>query len=376
MDRREILSRARKLAPVLRERAARGETLRRAPDETIADLIDSRLLRICQPTRFGGGELGWDTLCECSIELAKGDGSQAWVANIYAEHPYIVALFADEAQHEIWDGNPDALICASLIPQGNSAEAVPGGYRLSGRWSFASGVHHAQWIILGEISGGEQMLFLAPAASYRVEDDWHTVGMAGTGSNSISLDGIFVPAHRAVSHRDIAAGCAPGMEVNTAPLYRMPVMGFAQLALAAVPIGAAAGMVDDFKNFVRPRAGGAAAPAGSELLHERMSGAAAEIRAAALLLLDSARTNMELLASGVSLGEAEAARSMRDGAYAVVMARRAAMRMFEVTGGRGLYLSAPMQRAMRDVLGGAAHGSLNWERSALRYAQFTLNAGR
>jgi resorcinol 4-hydroxylase (FADH2) len=376
LDRPEILECVRRLVPVLRERAAKGEALRRVPDETIADLIDSRFLRICQPARFGGGEQGWDVLCEASIELARGDGSQAWVANIYAEHPYFAALFPDEAQHELWDADPDALICASLIPQGNRVAAVAGGYRLSGRWSFASGVHHAHWAILGEIvaGSGEHCFFLVPSASFRIDDDWHTVGMAGTGSASVVLDDVLVPTHRALANRDIVAGRTPGARINTAPLYRMPILGFAQLALAAVPIGIAAGMVEDFKSHLRARSGGAAPPAGTELLHARLSEAAAETRAAALLLLDTVRTNTAILAAGGSLGEADVARSMRDGGYAVLMAKRAATRLFEVTGGRGLHLSTPLQRAFRDVLGAAAHGSLGWERGALRYAQYALSA--
>lgn len=374
LDRAQVLERSGALVPVLRERAQAGEKLRRVPDETIADLIQSGLLRICQPARFGGSELGWDVLCESSIALARGDGSQAWVGNIYGEHPYIAALFEDEAQHELWDGDPDVLICASLIPQGNRAEKVPGGFRLTGRWSFASGVHHAKWIILGEIPGGgtdraDGFLFLVPSTQYRIDDDWHTVGMAGTGSASVVLEDVFVPAHRALAMRDINAGAAPGARRNTAPLYRMPVLGYAQLALAAVPIGAASGMVDDFAAFLRGR------PA-SELLHERLSEAAAETHAATLVLMDCARDIMARLTAGGTLGEADAARSGRDGAYAVRLARQAVTRLFEVTGGHGLYLSGPMQRAFRDVLGAAAHGSLGWQRPAVRYAQFVLHSDR
>lgn len=370
LDRAAVLGRSRKLAPVFRERAAQGEALRRVPDETIADLIDSGLLRICQPARFGGSELGWDVLCKSSVELGRGDGSQAWVANIYGEHPMFVALFEDEAQQEVWR-DPDALICASIIPPGNKIEPVSGGFRVSGKWSFASGVHHAAWIILGDMVAGDpkdHRLFLVPRADYRIDDDWHTLGMAGTGSSSVTAE-TFVPAHRVVSMRDINAGRAPGARLNTAPLYRMPLLGFAQLALAAVPVGVAAGMIDDFRQFAAGRAG-----SGAELLHERFAEAAAETRAAQLLLMDSARTNSELLEAGNALDEGDAARTMRDGGYAVTLARRAAMRLFEVTGGRGLHLSQPLQRGFRDVLGASAHGSLGWQRNALRYAQHALGA--
>ena len=369
----ELMRRAAGLVPILRERAARGEKLRRVPDETIADLVDSKILRVCQPRRFGGSELGYDALCEVSIELGRGDGSQAWVANVYSEHAYIAGMFSDEAQHEVWDASLDTLISASIVPQGNKVIEVDGGYRLQGKWSFASGVHHANWLLISEVAetkaGKREHLYcLLPKADVTVDDDWHTVGMVGTGSASVMLDDVFVPGHRVITNADVVAGTCPGSAINTAPLYRMPIMGFAQLALASVPVGVAAGMVEDFIQQVRGRPG----QAGAELLSERIAEASAEVRAATLLLVDTARRNMQRLADGIAIGEAEAALSMRDSGYAMSLAKRAAGRLFEATGGRGLKLDAPMQRAFRDVYGGASHGSLSWERSALRFAQYAL----
>ena len=377
LERAEILKRASTLVPILRERAARCEQLRRVPDETIADLVDSRLLRICQPARFGGGERGWDTLCEMSIEMAQGDGSQAWVANVYAEHPYIVAMFEDAAQHDVWDDDPDALIAASLLPVGNRAEKVDGGYRLSGKWPFASGIFHASWAIIGEVGeAGEgqrdHLLFLVPRANFTIDDDWFTVGMTGTGSASVVLDDAFVPAHRVIRGTDILAGETPGTRVNTGPLYRMPLMGFAQTALAAVPIGVAQSMVDDFKNLIRAKSRGPTPVVGLELLCARLSEAAAEVHAATMLLVEASRKNMNKLADGVALAEADAAITMRDSGYALLLAKRAATRVFEATGAHGTYLSTPIQRGFRDVEVAGNHGSLTWERSALRYAQAAL----
>jgi 3-hydroxy-9,10-secoandrosta-1,3,5(10)-triene-9,17-dione monooxygenase len=362
-----LLQRATALAPVLAERAANGETLRRMPDETIADLIDSKLLRICQPARFGGSELDWVAVCEASLALASGDCSQAWVANVYAEHAYLIALFADEAQHEVWDPSADTLVAASIVPHHNPVERFSGGWRLSGRWSFASGLHHARWVVVANVIENaerrpDHLNFLIPAPDYAIDDDWYTMGMAGTGSATIVLDDVFVPDHRTIANSDMMAGRAPGAAVNTAPLYRMPLLGFAQLALCSVPVGTALGMVEDF-------AANIGAGPGSEIVSERLSEAAAETRAATLLVLDSARRNMERLSAGATLDETDAALTMRDSAYAMILAKRAAARLFESSGGRGQYLSAPIQRAFRDIQTCASHGSLNWPRSALRYAR-------
>ena len=144
----ELVACAKALAPALRERAARAEQLRRAPDETIADLVAAGFPRISQPARFGGFELGLDSICAVSMELARGCASQAWVSNVYSEHACTVALFADEAQHEVWDDNPRALVSSSYAPSGKVIPAK-GGVRVSGRFHFSSGVHHAHWTFVG-----------------------------------------------------------------------------------------------------------------------------------------------------------------------------------------------------------------------------------
>jgi alkylation response protein AidB-like acyl-CoA dehydrogenase len=379
LDREEILKRARSLIPAFRERAAQCEILRCVPDNTIADLIDTGLLRICQPARFGGSELGWETLCEMSIEMARGDGSQAWVANVYAEHPYIVAMFADEAQHEVWDDNGDVLIAASLLPVGGQVEKVDGGYRLSGKWPFASGIHHAGWAIVGEfgdIGSGrrDHLLHLIPRADFAIDDDWFTVGMTGTGSASVVLKGTFVPAHRVIQAADILAGTTPGARINKAPLYRMPVMGFAQTALAAVPIGVALSMVDDFKDFIRAKGDSSTPAVGLELLQARFSESAAAAHAASMLVVEASRQNMNKLAAGLALADEDAAKTMRDSGYALLLAKRASTRVFEATGAHGTYLSTPIQRGFRDIEVAGNHGSLAWDRSAMRYAQTALRS--
>jgi alkylation response protein AidB-like acyl-CoA dehydrogenase len=378
-DRSEIMKRAAGLAPALRERATACEKLRRVPEATIAGLVDVRLARVCQPARFGGSEQPWDALCEMAIELGRGDGSQGWVAAVYAAMAQMTALFGDEAQHEVWSIDPNTLVAGSLVPVGNRVEKIDGGYRLSGKWPFASGVHHARWTIVGELGDDgdgkrEHIYFLVPVSDYRIDDDWFAIGMAGTGSASVMLDDVFVPAYRAVLNRDVALGKAPGAGVNTAPVYRMPLFGFAQLALAAAPIGVAAGMVDDFASFVRKKGGGSPPAPGLDLLRARLGEAAAETRAATLLLMGAARATMARLVDGATLGEVDAAVTLHDSAYALKLVKQASVRIFEATGGHGLDLGSFIQRGFRDVHAAANHGSLGWDRFALRYATVVLQA--
>ena len=120
IGRDEILARATSLVPDLRARSEQSEKLRRCPDETIGQYQELGLLKICQPKRYGGYELGWDVLCEVSQTLARACGSQAWVQNVYADHAQKVGTFSPEAQDDVWGENPNARISASFDPIGKA----------------------------------------------------------------------------------------------------------------------------------------------------------------------------------------------------------------------------------------------------------------
>ena len=236
--REDLIGRARSLAFRLRARAEEGEGLRRMPDDTIADLRSSQLARICQPSRYGGFDEGWDALCEVGLELARGDGSQAWVSVVYGEHACLVGHFPDEAQRDVWGGNEAALISSSYAP-GCTAVRVNGGYSLTGQWTFSSGVHHADWTLLGalvpQLAGPPQhTFFLVPAADRTVIDDWYVAGMQGTGSCSFTLNDAFVPEHRTLSSTALNKGDPPGAKVimrlcSACPYLATPTLPFVPL---------------------------------------------------------------------------------------------------------------------------------------------------
>jgi alkylation response protein AidB-like acyl-CoA dehydrogenase len=371
--REEIVARAKALAPKLAERSAEAEKLRRVPDATIADLKDSQLARICQPSRYGGFDLGWDVLCESSMELAHGCGSQAWVCGVFGEHACLVGHFSDEAQKDVWADNPSALISSAYAP-GCVAEKADGGYVLTGRWAFSSGVHHADWTLLGALvpqPGGppQHTFMLVPHAERHLIDDWNTVGMAGTGSCSFTLEKTFVPEHRTLSGKALNDGNPPGAKVNKAPVFRMPVLGYAHTQLCSICVGTAEGLVEDYAAFLTARHKSGAHMMALESQQSRLAEAASEVHAARLLLLTSARTFMSVLEAGRALTDADAMPIERDGTYAAVLAKRAATRVFEATGGRSLTLASPMQRKFRDVFASGAHIALNWDKVAVDYGR-------
>jgi len=375
--RSDLIARARDLAPILRERARTSEQARQIPEETVTDLVSKGLTRICQPARFGGSEQSWDVLCEVSMELGKGCGSQAWVANVFAEHNCHVAQFSDQAQQDVWGDDPEALVSTSYAPSGKATQ-VKGGWRISGRYGFASGVHHTAWSILGahlpigQDGAHVHCFLLVPKEDRTILDTWKAAGLAGTGSADIEFKDVFVPEHRVLDGRLAARGESPGAAHNPAPVYRMPHLGFAQTALASVAVGIAKGAVQDFTEMLQTRRVRGRPLADVQGLQLRLAEASAEAESARLLVLATARENTAKLAAGEKLMLGDLARSRRNAAYGVKLAKQASQRLLEGVGGSGVYLDNDIQRAARDIQAASGHIALGWDLSATIYGRYAV----
>ena len=142
------LGRVRALLPVLRERTARAEQLRRLPDETFADFQEAGLFRALQPKRYGGYELDPATFYQAVMEVGTVCGSSAWILGVIGVHNWHLAIFPPQAQEDVWGEDTSIQLSTSLAPTG-TVQRVDGGFRLSGRWSFSSGCDFCQWAVLG-----------------------------------------------------------------------------------------------------------------------------------------------------------------------------------------------------------------------------------
>ena len=371
----ELVARSKALAPKLRARSEQCETLRRVPEETIADFLDAGFHKMMQPKRFGGYEYGWDVLCECAIEWGRGCGSQAWVMMVYKDHVQKIGMCSAELQDEIWGEDPQALLSSSFQPVGH-VEKRSGGYTISGKWSFSSGIDHAKWIIVGGFLPAEKgppqwTYFIVPRAVAKIVDDWHVAGLAGTGSKSFTIDEAFVPAHRTIGEAESTDGQGPGVTPQSPAVYRYPRKG-AGLALASVPVGVAMGMLDDFKAIASDKARRGRRTAADPATALRVAESSAELDAAWWSVVGAARETMRRLERGETLTKERRLMNRRNAGFAAMMAQRASERIYAAAGGTAIYKSSSMQRSFRDVHAGANHIGVSWDYSASAYGEYMI----
>jgi 3-hydroxy-9,10-secoandrosta-1,3,5(10)-triene-9,17-dione monooxygenase len=374
--REDLLDSARGLVPALRERAAACEEARMVPAETIADYRAAGLIRMSMPRRYSGYELGWDVLCEVSQILAAACGSQAWIHRICADHAQMVSTFPPQAQDDVWGDDHNVLVSAAFDPTGR-ARPTEGGWLLSGRHGFSSGIDHCDWHICGGfIEDGDDLdgphFFLVPKSDITVIDDWFVMGLAGTGSKSFEVKDAFVPAHRFLNGPEARRGVNPGLAVNKAPVYRTPRGGITSTGFAALSVGMARGLVDDWIAYTRPRKSRGIPIADKQSTQIIAARSAAEVDAAEALNLGTVRNAMRVLGEGGTLSPFDLATARRNVAFACKLSLKAGTRVFNAAGGRALFSGASLERQYRNLLGAVSHHGVVWDVAATGWGQMVM----
>ncbi len=375
----DLVARARALAPKLRERAVRAERDRNIPRESVDEFIEAGLIHTLQPKRWGGYEHDHEVAFDIAVELGKSTcGSSAWCLNYLADHACMLALFPEEAQHDVWSHNSAACIATSAAPTGKVSLAS-GGYRLDGRWSWCSGLRHSQWIMIGGLvqrpgeDHPDMRLYLVPVPELKQDDTWYCAGLRASGSNTVVLDNVFVPEHRSVSFSVLREGASPGSKVNTNPIYRVPFIAVHSYALLGPVLGVARGGYAEFVQWTRQRyltytQLGIAQHVPVQI---RIAEIAAQIDAAELLARRAFATARADYA-GMSLASRTLLR--RDFTYAVRSLREALDDLIKISGSSGLMDNNPIQRCWRDAHAISSHVVMNWDVPAENFgrAEFGL----
>jgi alkylation response protein AidB-like acyl-CoA dehydrogenase len=363
-----ILS-ACELAPRALAAAEQIERDRRLPGDLVQELKAAGLFRLCVPKAVGGLEAEAATMVAAIEALAAGDGSTGWCVAIGATSGALGAYLPEDAAREAY-GSPGSVAGGVFAPRGR-AVAVEGGYRVSGRWPFASGIDHCDWLMGGclveeggdlrRLPGGapDVRLMLFPAGEAEVIDTWSVSGLRGTGSHDMAVDDLLVPAER-------SASLISDRPVQPGALYAFPVFGLLALAIAAVTLGIASAAIAELIEL----AGGKTPTGSRRKLAERpaVQAKVAQVQAgvdAARALLHREVTAAWEAASATGEVPVEGRAALRRAATHVATASAAAVyAMYTLAGGTAIYDSSPLQRHFRDVHVATQHmmvGPATWE---------------
>jgi 3-hydroxy-9,10-secoandrosta-1,3,5(10)-triene-9,17-dione monooxygenase len=367
----DLLARAKEMLPTLLARVPKADELRRVPDETIADFQRAGFFRMLQPKRWGGLEIDPAHFFEVQATIATACASSAWVLGVVAVHAWQLALFAPEAQDDVWKADASTLISSSYAPTGKVTR-VDGGFRISGRWSFSSGCDHAKWVFLGGMvpSGSEKppemRTFLVPRADYVIDDNWHVAGLKGTGSKDIVIEGAFVPEHRTHKLIDGFFRKSPGNAVNDAPLYKLPFGQIFVRSVSTSAIGIAQGALDVYRQAAAKRvaAGDGAKVAEDPSTQVVAARAASLIDEAKLVLKRNMDELMTIAKTGADLPLETRVRYRFDSSNAVVKCVEAVDMLFTASGGRAIFLNSPLLRYFMDAHAARAHFANNPDKPA------------
>jgi 3-hydroxy-9,10-secoandrosta-1,3,5(10)-triene-9,17-dione monooxygenase len=362
----EVIDQIHNIADQLAVTADETERLGKLSDDSVKLMRHAGVMRLLQPTDFGGYAAHPRDFAEAVMAVAKVCGSTGWVCGVGGLHPWEMALMDRRLQTEVWGENPDTWIASPYAPQG-IATPTDGGYTLKGRWSFSSGTDHCDWIFLGALLGDstgipaqpiKSMHVVLPRADYTiVEDSWNVIGLCGTGSKDIIVDGSFIPEYRTIDFEEIAAGeVAAERAGRTDTVYKLPFWSMFPLGITAAVIGICEGALAAHLDYQRERvtAMGTKIKDDPYVLYA-ISEAASEIAASRNQLLDRISRLYDLADAGRPITFEDRSLMRRDQVRSAWRAVAAADEIFARSGGNAVRKQYPLQRFWRDAHVGLQH---------------------
>jgi len=355
-DRPDYVARARSLGPVLADAADEIERNRELPASIVSALIDTGLFRLLQPRALGGAELGPMTYIQVVEEIASRDASTGWCVE-QANGCSMVAAFLDpEVTQEIF-GPSDGIVAWGPV---GPAElyAVPGGFRLTGAWNFASGSHHASWlgahVVVRDSNGeplrrtdGGQILrtLLFPKDRARMTDIWHVVGLRGTGSDRYAVTDLFIPERYTVVRDPKITTRQSGR------LYSFSSSSLYASGVAAVTLGIARGMIADFTELATEKVphGARQRLCENQVIQSQLAQAQARLGSARAYLLGSLTEIWEAVAETEELSLAQNTMIRLATTWAIDQAREVVNTLYHSAGSTAIFDDRPFERRFRDV---------------------------
>lgn len=373
---------AESMVEPLAARAREAEEMRRVPQATIDDCNAVDAFALVSPAAVGGHGLGFRSLTEVTRVLAHGCMSSAWTISFLMLHNWFVARSPQALQDRVFAGATHAMVPCPLAPTG-TAVPVDGGYRITGRWSWGTGVMHANWVMVntmvqrGPDDPPESRFCIVPIDEVTVDDIWHTSGMRGTGSNDVVAQDVFVPEECTVLATDLRNDGPPGAAIHPDPWTGYAFTPVLCMVAATPALGGAEAAVDHFRDLAKERVlpysvgDRQAEQQGSQI---RLSDARSTVRAAALVWKDAIDTICDTYDAGGTIERADRGPLRLAAAHVVKLSRQAVTTAAEGAGASVYFSDSPLQRIQRDIETLKGHVVYDWDRVAVLAGKLELGA--
>ena len=248
----ELVQRAKDLAPAIKARAAETAAMRKPADASIRELEEAGIIQMLVPARWGGREAPFSTMMEVVEIISAACPSTGWITAFYIGHNAYIAKFPERTQEEAYAARGHVLLPAASAAN-MEARKVDGGWEVSGRAAWGSGIMHADWVMMSGKTEDGPRAFLMPADAVEVIDCWRFTGMAGTGSNDYEARKVFVPDHRTMLSAQIYGGRTEGSSIHANPFYSIPLLILAYCTILPVLTGTLNGALDAFGQVMERR---------------------------------------------------------------------------------------------------------------------------
>lgn len=373
-----LLAALQELVPEVRAAAQDADRAGRIPPETIQALEEAMAFRAVVPKRYGGLELPYPYIPQIFRILGRGCTSTAWCMGFLVYHNFQFGHFPLAAQDRVWGGRGYTMAPGQVMPSGK-AKQVDGGFEVSGHWGYATGIHHGDGMLLSAptamLSGETEMRrYYVPVQNCTVLDTWSVVAMKATGSDDVTLEGEFVPAHRSMLLSDLRGGCGEGLLHNDSPLWRMPLLSFMVLGAVGPFIGAAEAHLEIVTDVMKSKIGAYSGEKQASLMSQniRLARLALELDATIRLWEGHTEDLWDQVLAGETISGERRQEIRAVTSHVAKTCTSICAELAGCVGSRSYFEDSPIQRFHRDISSLSTHALFEYDHMANLYGTVRL----
>jgi len=357
-----VIHRIESVRELIAANAPLAEQIRRPTEEVWHALTSTGLFYWFVPKRYGGLEFSVEHFVDAILPIAEGCCSTAWVAGFCAYSNWILAQFPARTQARIFKQFPFITAACVVFPPGQ-AVSVNGGYRVTGKWRWATGISQANWVLVGASEGeGNVRLFLSRIKDVTIVDTWDASGMRGTGSHDILLKDVFIPAESSIPLNNLMSGDSIGAKFHNNAMYRVPMQLLLAVAAGLGALGGARAALREIGKVL------VSSPNNDAIVHLRFGRGHLALEAGEMTLREVSRRISRLEQSEIFEMKNQAALHAKV-CYAVELCQQTIGDVRAIGGSFCHLASSPIQRILRDIDVIASHRLLRFDSGAVAYGR-------